>query len=92
MSTPWALQPPRLHWRTRNTLGWEYVPAVTNFFLLKVGNGKAVFNALLRHGIIARPMDVYGLPDYIRITVGTTDENSACLAALKRVLTEVEIQ
>lgn len=67
-------------------LGWSYVPAVTNFFLLKVGNGKAIFNALLREGIIVRPMDVYGLPEYIRITVGTAAENEACLAALQKVL------
>lgn len=67
-------------------LGWSHVPAVTNFFLLKVGNGKAIFNALQREGIIVRPMDVYGLPEYIRITVGTRGENEACLAALKRVM------
>jgi histidinol-phosphate aminotransferase len=36
---------------------------------------------MLREGVIVRPMDAYGLPEYIRITVGTAEENQKCLEA-----------
>ncbi len=63
-----------------------YVPPVVNFVLVKVGNGHDVFTELQKKGIIVRPMNVYGLPDYIRITVGTADENRKTMSALKHVL------
>lgn len=67
-------------------LGLSYVPAVVNFILVEVGNGRAVFEKLMREGIIVRPMDGYGLPGYVRITIGTKRENSKCVHALERVL------
>jgi histidinol-phosphate aminotransferase len=67
-------------------LGLPFVPSVANFILVKVGAGRQVFQALEREGVIARPMDPYGLPEYIRITVGTKAENEVFLAALKKVL------
>ena len=67
-------------------LGLAWVPPVVNFVLVEVGAGREKFMALQKEGIITRPMDGYGLPDHIRITIGTREENERCLAALARVL------
>jgi histidinol-phosphate aminotransferase len=79
-------------------LGLPCVPPVANFVLVDVGKiagklgedpgggGRAVFEALQRRGIIARPMDVYGLPGHLRFTVGTQEENERCVAALEALL------
>jgi histidinol-phosphate aminotransferase len=45
-----------------------------------------VFDALQRAGVIVRPMDGYGLPEHVRITVGTRGENARCLRALEQAL------
>ena len=63
-----------------------FVRSVVNFMLVEVGNGRAVFEALQKEKVIVRPMDVYGLPDYVRVTVGTPEENERCVQALKKVL------
>ena len=63
-----------------------YVPAVVNFILVEVGKGRDVFVGLQKEGVIVRPMDGYGLPQYVRITIGKSDENKKCIEALKRVL------
>ena len=67
-------------------MGLSYVPSVANFILVKVGNGRKVFEALQRRKVIARPVDVYQLPEYIRITIGTPEENRTMLAALREVM------
>jgi len=68
-------------------LGLVTIPSVTNFILVNVGvEGKAVADALLRNGVIVRSMEGYGLPTYIRVTVGTPQENSRALQALAEVL------
>jgi len=72
--------------REFDRMGLEYVPAVANFILVKVGDGRGVFNRLQRAGVIVRPMDAYGLPEYVRITVGKGIENKTCIKALKSVL------
>jgi histidinol-phosphate aminotransferase len=64
----------------------DYVPSSANFILVKVGAGRQVFASMQRAGVIVRPMDPYGMPDYIRITVGTRSENRRCLSVLKTVL------
>ncbi|MBN1671703.1 MAG: histidinol-phosphate transaminase [Kiritimatiellae bacterium] len=65
-----------------------YVPSVANFLLAKVGDGRKVFEAMQREGVIVRPMDGYGLPEYVRITLGTRPQNEKCMAALVKVLRE----
>jgi histidinol-phosphate aminotransferase len=67
-------------------LGLEYVPSVTNFILVKVGDGQRVFGELQKRGVIARPMAGYQLPEWIRISIGTAAENTKCVAALKEVI------
>ena len=69
-------------------LGLEYIPSVTNFMLLKVGNGRKVFQDLQKEKVIVRPMDGYNLPEYIRLTVGKRSENKRLLKALQNVLAE----
>lgn len=72
-------------------LGLSFVPSVANFVLVDVGvDGAAVAHALLRKGVIVRSMEGYGLPTYIRVTVGTPRENARAVQTLTEVLAEVE--
>ncbi len=67
-------------------LGLEYVPSLGNFVLVKVGDAAAVNESLLRAGIIVRPVAGYGLPQWLRVTVGLDAENRAFLRALANAL------
>lgn len=67
-------------------LGIEFVPSFANFVLAKTGNGRDVFAELQKRKVIVRPMNGYGLPDWIRITIGTPEQNERVLAALQDVL------
>jgi histidinol-phosphate aminotransferase len=64
----------------------EFVPSAANFILVRVGEGQAVFEKMQRAGVIVRPVGIYQLPEWIRITVGRPAENRRCLAALKAAL------
>jgi histidinol-phosphate aminotransferase len=64
-------------------LGLEFVPSVANFMLVKVGDGMRVFDLLQRRGVIVRPVTSYGLPEWIRVTVGTREQNNRFLAELR---------
>ncbi len=67
--------------------GLAYIPSVGNFIAVDMGRPAApLYEALLREGFIVRPIANYGLPNHLRVTVGTTEENRAFLAALDRVL------
>jgi histidinol-phosphate aminotransferase len=67
-------------------LGRSVVPSWANFLLIDVGEGARVYEALLRRGVIVRPMDVYGLPRHLRVTVGTPAENQRFVDGLAAVL------
>lgn len=67
-------------------MGLEYVPSYANFVLVKVGDGDAVFDAMLKKGVIIRAMRGYKLPEWVRISVGTMPQNERCIATLKEVL------
>ncbi|MEW9580793.1 histidinol-phosphate transaminase [Paraburkholderia sp. DGU8] len=71
-------------------LGLEYVPSDGNFVLVRVGNDAAAGNRvnleLLKQGVIVRPVGNYGLPQWLRITIGLPEENEAFLAALEKTL------
>ncbi|MGZ9711958.1 histidinol-phosphate transaminase [Glaciimonas sp. GNP009] len=68
----------------------SYVPSFGNFVMVKVGDdvdaGSRVNLALLKQGIIVRPVGNYGLPQWLRITIGLPHENAAFIAALKSLL------
>jgi histidinol-phosphate aminotransferase len=62
-------------------------PAAANFVFVEVGEDAGpVFEALLREGVIVRPLAPFGAPGAIRVTVGTAEENDLFAAALERVL------
>lgn len=68
-------------------LGLDFIPSVGNFLAIDVGRGAAAVNdALLREGVIVRPVANYGLAHHLRVSVGLETENARFLAALERVL------
>ena len=67
-------------------LGVTVVPSHGNFLLANVGDGARVYGALLRDGVIVRPVANYGLPAFLRVTVGLPAENERFLAALARAI------
>lgn len=81
-----------LTWRGRDYLqtefaamGLEFVPSYANFVLVKVGNGGGVFKELLQRGVIVRDMTSYGLPEWIRVSVGTMPQNERFISELKKM-------
>ncbi len=76
----------KLYARTFRKLGLEFIPSSANFILVRVGDGQGVFAGLQKLGVIVRPMAGYQLPEWIRISIGTTKENQRCVEALKTVL------
>jgi len=68
-------------------LGLKCIPSQGNFVLVDTG-GRAlpIFEALLHQAVIVRPVDNYGLPNYLRITIGTQEENTRLMEALEHVL------
>lgn len=64
----------------------EFVPSVANFILVKVGDGDLVFKEMLKQGVIVRAMRGYKLPDWVRISIGTPEQNARCLEVLDSVL------
>jgi len=70
-----------------DSLGLSYIPSVGNFISVDVGRDPGeVYEALLHEGVIVRPVDNYGMPGYLRISIGLEDENRRCLEALGKVL------
>jgi histidinol-phosphate aminotransferase len=67
-------------------MGLSFVPSYANFVLVRVGDGKHVFQALLKQGIIIRDMNAYGLPEWIRVSIGTPEQNQRFLEALPGAL------
>jgi histidinol-phosphate aminotransferase len=71
-------------------LGLEYVPSHGNFVLVRVGDddgaGARVNLALLKQGVIVRPVGNYGLPQWLRVSIGLPKENAVFISALKKAL------
>jgi len=72
--------------RAFEALGLRYVPSHGNFVLVEVGDAAAVNERLLRAGVIVRPVANYGLPTWLRVSVGLPAENEAFVAALRTAL------
>lgn len=71
------------------TLGLDYIPSHGNFLTIKVGKAGDVYKRLLRRGVIVRPVGGgYGLPEHLRVTIGTAEENERFLGALAASLRE----
>ena len=69
-----------------DAIGVGYVPSHGNFLLVHVGSASAAYEALLRQGVIVRPVGNYGLPEHLRVSVGLPAENQRFLAALRVAL------
>jgi histidinol-phosphate aminotransferase len=67
-------------------MGLPFVESFGNFVLVKVGDAAAVNEKLLKAGVIVRPVGNYGLPEWLRITVGLPEENRIFLEALRGAL------
>ena len=68
-------------------LGLNWLPSVGNFLCVDVGRpGREVFLELLKQGVIVRPVDNYGLPRFLRISIGTEAENARLIEVLNAVL------
>ena len=78
----WRLDCPRL--------SLSFIPSLGNFLTFDTGlDGEKVFQALLCRGVIVRPVTAYGMPQHLRVSVGTAEENQAFIAALPEALAEV---
>ena len=70
--------------------GLEYIPSFGNFVCVKVAVGENtaghIFQKLLKQGVIVRPIASYGMPEYLRISIGTENENARFLKALAQAL------
>ena len=69
-------------------LGLEWIPSYGNFITVRVGKANEVFRRLLKRGVIVRPVAGYQLPEHLRITIGTAQENERLLSALAASLKE----
>ena len=68
------------------SLGITFIPSHGNFVAFKVEDGARMNQALLRQGVIVRPLAGYGMPQYLRVTIGTPSENTRFLDALAQAL------
>ena len=69
-----------------SAMGLPFVPTQGNFMMVEVGEAMGVYEALLREGVIVRPVAGYGFPRHLRISIGTPQENEEVIKALYKVL------
>jgi histidinol-phosphate aminotransferase len=72
--------------KTFAEMGLEYVPSYANFVMVKVGDGDALFQSMLKKGVIVRAMRAYKLPEWIRVSIGTAEENARFLNVFREEL------
>jgi histidinol-phosphate aminotransferase len=60
----------------------DFIPSHGNFLTIRVGKAAEIYKRLLRRSVIVRPVAGYGLPEHLRVTIGTEQENEKFLAAL----------
>ena len=66
----------------------EYIPSFGNFVSFKIADAMGVYRRLLELGVIVRPIANYGMPGWLRVSIGLETENDKFLSALKRILGE----
>ncbi len=69
-------------------LGIEFIPSEANFLACRIGNASMVYQRLLAQGVIVRPIAAYGMPEFLRVSVGLAAENERFLQALKTAIEE----
>jgi len=70
-----------------NRMKLEFVPGVANFLMVRVGDGPHIFQEMLHRKVIVRPLVGYGLKEWVRISIGTMEQNQQCISALRESLT-----
>jgi len=66
--------------------GLQHIPSYGNFVTFKVPGAAAIFQKLLRAGVIVRPIAAYGMPDHLRVSIGLESESARFLNALQQAL------
>jgi histidinol-phosphate aminotransferase len=69
-----------------NALNLSYIPSWGNFVAFKVGEGLAIYQKLLHAGVIVRPIANYGMPEWLRVSIGLANENALFLEVLGKTL------
>lgn len=69
-------------------LGLEFIPSYGNFISFRIANAGRMYRRLLELGVIVRPIAGYDMPDYLRVSIGTKNENENFLSVLAQALTE----
>ena len=68
----------------------KYLDSYTNFLTIYLGkNANDVFEKLLENGVILRPLDNYNLKSYLRVTIGTRQENISFIKSLKKIMSKI---
>jgi histidinol-phosphate aminotransferase len=72
-------------------MGLHYWPSQGNFYLVNVPkDAKLIYEAMLRQGVIIRPVTPYGLKDCLRVTIGTEAENKRMIQSFEKTLRELK--
>ena len=66
----------------------DYIPSFGNFLSFRIGNATAMYQRLLKRGVIVRPVANYGMPEYLRVSIGLEIENQKFLSALANAIQE----
>ena len=69
-----------------STMGLPFIPSAANFVLVKVGDGARIFRELLQRQIIVRALKGYDLAEWVRISIGTMEQNRQCVSVLREIL------
>jgi histidinol-phosphate aminotransferase len=69
-------------------LGLAFIPSYGNFIAFKIGDGMKMYRRLLELGVIVRPIASYDMPEYLRVSIGTENENEKFLSALQQAMSE----
>ena len=74
-------------YKSLEIIGMDYIPSQGNFICIDTKtSAKNIFESLLQKGVIVRPIDLYGMPTHIRVTIGNRTENNIFLEKFKEVL------
>jgi len=79
-----------------DNMNLQYIPSVGNFICVDLQttgqSGIEIYKQLLHQGVIVRPIDNYGLPNHLRITIGLKQENEIFIQALESILTGLDVE
>lgn len=79
-----------------DAMNLQYIPSVGNFICVDIKqsgqSGMEIYKNLLHKGVIVRPVDNYGMPNHLRVTIGLEKENEKFINALDSVLTEIKAE